>query len=85
MKMATSLFTLRNYGGKCLDVGPLPQAGGRCYLNTCNGSAGQQIRSRKWARTIRSRLYAGALVIGVDYDPTPVIETAPAVGVPKDR
>ena len=60
VKVATALFTLRNYGGKCLDAGPLPQAGGGVYLNTCNGSAGQQFRVEEMtpqpSRTVVCRL-----------------------------
>ena len=74
VKVATSLFTLRNYGGKCLDVGPLPQVGGAVYLKSCDGSAGQQIRVEEMTANHQVRLNAGSFVIGFDYDPTPVID-----------
>ena len=74
VNVATSLFTLRNYGGKCLDAGPLPQAGGGVYLSSCNGSAGQQFRVEEMTASHHVRLHAGSTVIGIDYDPSPVID-----------
>ncbi len=74
VKLATSTFTLRNYGGKCLDVGPLPQVGGAVYLKTCNGSAGQQIRVEEMSADHQVRLNAGSLVVGFDFNDTAVID-----------
>lgn len=74
VKVATTFFTLRNYGGKCLDVGPSPQLGGAVYLKTCDGSAGQQIRLEEMPANHQVRLNAGSFVIGFDYDPTTVID-----------
>ena len=69
VRIATSLFTLRNYGGKCLDAGPAPQPGGGVYLKTCNGSAGQQFRVEEMNASHQVRLHAGSTVIGFDYEP----------------
>ena len=74
VRVATSLFTVRNYGGKCMDAGPLPQVGGAVYLKTCDGSAGQQFRLEELTTSHHVRLYAGSTVIGFSYDPTPVID-----------
>lgn len=74
VKIATSFFTLRNYGGKCLDAGPVPQPGRGLYLKTCNGSTGQQIRVEEVTASHQVRLHAGSTVIGFDYDPAPVID-----------
>jgi len=80
VKVASSVFTLRNYGGKCLDAGPLPQPGGGLYLKTCNGSAGQQFRIEEMNASHQVRLHAGATVVGFTYDPAPVIDDGSSGG-----
>lgn len=73
VNISTSSFTLRNYGGKCLDGGSgLP--GGTVSIKTCNGSAAQQFRVEEMNASHHVRLHVGSAVLGFAFDPTPVID-----------
>lgn len=62
-------FTIRSYGGKCLDFGPPPQVvGAPVFINACNGTAAQQIRIEEVNVYHEVILRAGTLVIGVPSD-----------------
>jgi hypothetical protein len=59
-------FTIRSYGGKCLDFGPSPQVSGApVFINACNGTAAQQVFIEEVNVYHEVILRAGTLVIGV--------------------
>jgi hypothetical protein len=69
VNFSTSFFTLRNYGGKCLDFGTSPQPSGPVAIQDCNGSASQQLRVEEMNSQHTVRLHAGPAVLGFQYDP----------------
>jgi len=77
--VATSLFTVRNYGGKCLDAGS-SQPGGAVFLKTCDGSAGQQFGIEEMNPSHQVRLHAGSTVLGFHYDPAAAIDDGTGTG-----
>ena len=59
-------FTIRSYGGKCLDFGPPPQViGAPVFINACNGTAAQRVLIDEVNVYHEVILRAGTLVIGV--------------------
>jgi hypothetical protein len=59
-------FTIRSYGGKCLDFGASPQVSGApVFINACNGTAAQQVFIEEVNVYHEVILRAGTLVIGV--------------------
>jgi hypothetical protein len=60
INIATTIFSIRNYGGKCLDFGS-----GSPAISDCNGGASQQVRVQEVDSRHDVLLYAGNQVIGI--------------------
>jgi len=64
VNISTSIFSIRNYEGKCLDFGPPPLvAGAPVYISNCNGSAEQQVLVQEVNSNHDVLLHAGNFVI----------------------
>jgi hypothetical protein len=71
VNISRSFFSLRNYGGKCLDFGPPPQlAGSPVFIYGCNGTVAQQIRVEEINDRHEVVLHAGTMVIGIHNPPS---------------
>lgn len=62
----TTLFYVKNYGGKCLDFGAPPQTSGSpVYIYGCNGTIAQQIGVEEIDSRHDVLLHAGTKVLGL--------------------
>jgi hypothetical protein len=80
----TFTFTVRNYGGKCLEFGaahPLPHQttlGQPVFISDCNGSVAQQVRVEEVNNRHEVILRMGNGVIGRNETPVIILQTASA-------
>jgi hypothetical protein len=79
VNISRSTFSLRNYGGKCLDFGPPPQVlGSPVFIYDCNGTEAQQVRVEEINNRHEVILHAGTLVIGINNPPPSTLGGPPS-------